>query len=67
VYARLHKEENARFTLPSEAVAKKIHHALTASNPKIRYWITVPTIVMGILTRLLPERLLDKLIKNQSN
>ena len=67
VYARLHKEENARFTLPSEAVAKKIHHALTASNPKIRYWITVPTIVMGILTRILPERLLDKLIKSQSN
>lgn len=67
VHARLHKEENARFTLPSEAVAKKIHHALTASNPKIRYWITVPTIVMGILTRLLPGSLLDKLIKNQSN
>ncbi len=67
VYARLHKEENARFTLPSEAVAKKIHHALTASKPKIRYWITIPTIIMGILTRILPERLLDKLIKNQSN
>ena len=67
VYARLHKKENARFTLPSEAVAKKIHHALTSSKPKIRYWITVPTIIMGILTRILPERLLDKLIKNQSN
>ena len=66
VYDRLHRKENARFTLPSEVVAKKIHHALTAKTPKIRYWITVPTIVMGVLTRLLPRRLLDKLIKNQS-
>ena len=67
VQARLHSQENARFTLSSEFVAKKIHHALTAKRPKIRYWITVPTIVMGILTKFIPTRLLDKLIKSQSN
>ena len=67
VHARLHSKENARFTLSSEFVAKKIHHALTAKHPKIRYWITVPTIVMGILTKFMPTRLLDKLIKSQSN
>ena len=67
VYTRLHSQKNARFTLPSEFVAKKIHHALTAKHPRIRYWITIPTIVMGILTKFVPTRLLDKLIKNQSN
>lgn len=67
VYARLHSAENARFTLTSEFVAQKIHHALTAKRPKIRYWITVPTIVMGVLTKILPTRLIDKLLKNQSN
>ena len=67
VHARLHSKKNARFTLPSEFVAKKIHHALTAKHPNIRYWITVPTIVMGVLTKFVPTRLLDKLIKNQSN
>ena len=67
MHARLHSKENARFTLSSDFVAKKIHHALTAKHPKIRYWITVPTIVMGILTKFIPRRLLDKLIKSQSN
>ena len=67
VHTRLHRQENARFTLSSEFVAKKIHHALTAKTPNIRYWITVPTIVMGVLTKFVPTRLLDKLIKNQSN
>lgn len=67
VHARLHRTENARFTLSSEFVAKRIHHALSATRPRIRYWITVPTIVMGVLTKILPTSLLDKLIKNQSN
>lgn len=47
------------FELPPEAVAKKLHHALTAARPRPRYFVTTPTYIMATLRRILPTRALD--------
>lgn len=48
------------FTLPPEAVLKKVIHALENRRPRARYYVTFPTYLFGILKRLLSTRLLDK-------
>lgn len=53
----------APFTLPPEAVLKRVIHALESPRPKIRYPVTVPTYLFGMLKRLLPDRLLDQLLR----
>lgn len=61
--ARLQKQGAAvPFTLPAEAVAEKVVHALEAKRPKIRYYVTFPTYLFGTLKRLLPDAILDKLL-----
>lgn len=61
---RLQKEGPAvPFTLPAEAVAKKVIHALESKNPKIRYYVTFPTYLFGFLKRVLSSALLDKLLR----
>ncbi|UHD18089.1 SDR family oxidoreductase [Thiocapsa bogorovii] len=50
------------FTLPPEAVLKKLIHALESPRPRIRYAVTVPTHLFGVLTRLLPDSALDSVI-----
>ncbi|EIC27982.1 MULTISPECIES: SDR family oxidoreductase [Methylomicrobium] len=61
--ARLQKEGAAvPFTLPAEAVAEKVVHALEAKRPKIRYYVTFPTYLFGTLKRLLPAAWLDHLL-----
>lgn len=49
----------APFTLPPEAVLKKVIHALESPRPKIRYYVTVPTYFIGTIRRALPCRALD--------
>ncbi len=49
------------FTLPPEAVYKKVLKALESDAPKPRYYVTIPTHVFGFLKRLLPARWLDYL------
>lgn len=51
------------FTLPAEAVLKKVVHALTSSRPKIRYPVTLPTYFLGTLKRLLPHACLDWVVR----
>lgn len=48
------------FTLPPEAVLKRVIHALEADRPKIRYYVTFPTYLFATLRRLLPAALLDR-------
>ena len=61
---RLQKEGPAApFTLPAEAVAEKVIHALESKNPKIRYYVTFPTYLFGYLKRLLPTSWLDVLLR----
>jgi len=52
------------FIKPSEAVVKKIIHALESSSPKFRYRITLFTQIMFLLKYLLPDRILIKLLSN---
>jgi len=57
---RLNKEGPAApFTLGPEAVYKKVLHALTAKRPRARYYVTIPTYIMGYLKRLLSSRSMD--------
>lgn len=51
-----------RFELPASAVTRVLVHALEARRPKPRYYVTVPTHLMGTLRRLLPTRALDWII-----
>jgi NAD(P)-dependent dehydrogenase (short-subunit alcohol dehydrogenase family) len=50
------------FTLPPEAVLKKVVHALESPRPRPRYYVTFPTYLFGTLKRVLPTRLLDRLL-----
>ncbi len=61
--ARLQKQGAAvPFTLPAEAVAEKVIHALEAKRPKIRYYVTVPTYLFAFLKRVMPFPWLDALL-----
>ena len=51
------------FTLPPEAVLKRVLHALESSKPRIRYPVTVPTYVFAWLKRVLSDRMLDRLLR----
>ena len=70
-YARLEKRlEGTKplpFTLPPEAVLKKVIHALEARRPKARYSVTFPTHLFHILRRVLPVRMLDSILAAISN
>ena len=59
---RLLSGEPVRFTLPAEAVLKTAIHALESRKPKIRYRVTTPTRIFAILKRLLPDRLMDRIL-----
>jgi len=64
---RLQKSEPAApFTLPPEAVLKKVVHALESPRPKIRYYVTVPTWLFATLRHFLSYRMMDKLLNRVS-
>ena len=63
ITARLQKQGDAApFTLPPEAVLKRVVHALESKRPKIRYYVTVPTYLFGYLKRILSSRQMDRLL-----
>lgn len=65
--ARLQKPGPAApFTLPPEAVLKRVIHALESSQPKARYPVTVPTYLFGFLRRILPTRWMDHVLLTAS-
>lgn len=49
----------APFTLPPEAVLKRVIHALESKKAKARYYVTVPTYLFGYLKRILSTNLMD--------
>lgn len=64
---RLEKEGPAApFTLPPEAVLKKVVHALESANPKPRYHVTFPTHLFALLRRLLSSRGMDQALHRVS-
>lgn len=64
---RLKKEGDAApFTLPPEAVLKRVLHALNSKRPRPRYAVTVPTYAFAFLRRVLSTRQLDRLLRKAS-
>jgi len=64
---RLEKKGDAvPFTLPPEAVLKKVIHALESPQPKIRYYVTFPTYLFATLKRILSHRGLDRVLHRVS-
>lgn len=57
------KTKKDRFELPADAVAKVISKALNANRPRPRYYITVPTYIMGFARRILSSRGMDWLAR----
>jgi NAD(P)-dependent dehydrogenase (short-subunit alcohol dehydrogenase family) len=62
----IHQGPDSRFTLPPEAVLKRVVHALESRRPRARYAVTTPTYVFGALRRLLSTRQLDWLLRKAS-
>ena len=50
------------FTLPPEAVLKKVIQALESPRPKARYYVTFPTYLFAFLKRVLTDRALDRIL-----
>ena len=50
------------FTLPPEAVLKKVIHALESRRPRPRYPVTFPTHLFAFLKRVLTQRALDRVM-----
>ncbi len=63
----LAKEAVVPFTLPPEAVLKKVIHALESPRPQLRYYVTFPTYLLGTLKRLLPHRMMDWVLQHLSD
>jgi NAD(P)-dependent dehydrogenase (short-subunit alcohol dehydrogenase family) len=51
------------FTRPPEAVARCVVRALEARRPRTRYRVTVPAHALALLKRLLPDRMLDRVLR----
>ena len=66
VEKRLGGEKPLPFTLPPEAVLKKVVHALEATRPRIRYPVTFPAHLFAWLRRLLSARTLDRVLARVS-
>lgn len=61
--ARLEKPGPAApFTLPASAVVDRLIHALEGRRPRPRYYVTVPTHLIGHARRFLSTRGLDRLL-----
>jgi len=54
------------FTLPPEAVLKRLTQALESPRPRPRYYVTFPTHALGGLRRVLSARALDQLMSRIS-
>ncbi len=52
----------APFTLPPEAVLKRVIHALESSRPRIRYYVTAPAYALAVFKRILPDGVMDWLL-----
>ena len=56
----------SRFKLGPEAVTAALVHALESPRPRLRYRVTVLTKAAALMKRLLPARLMDRLIARNS-
>lgn len=54
-----------RFALPPEAILPILYHALEKASPKVRYRVTLVTKATAILKRVLPDKLMDLILKSK--
>ncbi|MDF7669781.1 SDR family oxidoreductase [Orbaceae bacterium ESL0721] len=54
-----------RFALPPEAILPKLFHALESKSPKVRYRVTKLTQLAAIAKRLLPDKLMDRILQSK--
>lgn len=66
-YAKLQAQRLAEqptpYSVPPEAVVKRLIHALESPRPRLRYPVTFPTHLFAVLKRLLPAAALDQLLR----
>jgi NAD(P)-dependent dehydrogenase (short-subunit alcohol dehydrogenase family) len=62
---RLYSQERVRdrFELQPAAVTAKLIHALEAQHPRHRYFVTTPTYLANLVTRLLPTSWQDRFLR----
>ncbi|MEH6726677.1 MAG: SDR family oxidoreductase, partial [Hyphomicrobiales bacterium] len=60
--ARMKRGGASTFKLGPDAVQKRLVHALESRNPRPRYYVTIPTYVMGFLKRVLSHRALSRFL-----
>ncbi len=53
------------FSLPPEAVARKIAHALTSPHPRRRYKVTFPAYLGAFMSRAAPDALIDWMLARE--
>jgi NAD(P)-dependent dehydrogenase (short-subunit alcohol dehydrogenase family) len=51
------------FELPASAVTARLVSAVTAKNPRPRYYVTTPTYIAGYLRRILSTRAIDRILR----
>lgn len=61
---RLSSGDVGKFELPASAVTNVLIHAIESHSPKARYRVTVPTTLAMVMKRLLPTRLVDRIVSN---
>ncbi len=54
-----------RFELPPSAVTAKLIHALDSPRPRARYTVTTPAHAAAVMRRMMPTRLLDRLLRGR--
>ena len=52
----------AAFSVPPEALLRRVIHALESPRPRLRYPVTFPTYLFTVLKRILTSSLLDKVL-----
>ncbi|MCA3575012.1 MAG: SDR family oxidoreductase [Aestuariivirga sp.] len=65
--ARMGRGGSARYKLGPEAVLEALVHAIESDRPRARYYVTKPTHYMAFARRVLPQRLLDRLLDRASD
>lgn len=63
--AKLEAGGDQKFKLQPEAVVEKLIHAVESRRPKTRYFVTAPTYAADIMRRILPTRLMDRVLMAQ--
>lgn len=59
--ARMGRGGATRFKLPAQAVVDRLVHALDSPRPRPTYRVTVPTLVLDIARRILPDGAMSRL------